>query len=508
MPLELFGFSIGRKNQKTEDEKKQALKSFVKPEDEDGASIIDAGAGYFGTYIDFNNEVKSEVEFVNRYREMALHPECESAIEDICNEAIVYDDEKQSIELALDKVDLSDNIKDKIQDEYDHIYRLLNFPNKGFEMFRRWFIDGKILYHMVVDTKSPKKGIQDVRYIDPTKIKKVVELEKEKDTTQAGKGHVGETIEVIKKAEEYYIYKEKPEQSVGIKIAPEAICQVTSGLYDASNKKVISYLHKAIKPLNQLRMIEDAVVIYRISRAPERRIFYIDVGNLPKTKAEQYVRTIMNKYRNKLVYDANTGAIRDDKRHMNMLEDFWLPRREGGKGTEISTLDGGQNLGEMDDVLYFQKKLYQALNIPRTRLETETQFSMGRASEINRDEVKFMKYIDRLRNKFNGLFKTMLKTQCLLKGIMTDEDWEKIITDIKFNYVRDNHFAELKDYEILTERMNVLRDVNDYIGKYYSVEWVRRNILQQSEEDMKDLDKEIAQERESGIITDDGNEGY
>ena len=504
MPIELFGFSIGRKNAKTEEDKRNELKSFVKPETDDGASVIDAGAGYFGTYIDFNNEVKSEIEFVNRYREMALYPECESAIEDVVNESIVYDDEKQSIELALDKTDLSDNIKEKIQNEYDFIYHLLDFPNKGYEIFRRWFVDGKLYYHMVVDSKSPKKGIQDVRYVDPTKIKKIIELEKESTNKAGGDG----AVDIVKKAEEYYIYKEKPEQSVGIKIAPEAVCQVISGLYDSSNRKVISYLHKAIKPLNQLRMIEDAVVIYRISRAPERRIFYIDVGNLPKSKAEQYVRTIMNKYRNKLVYDASTGAIRDDKRHMNMLEDFWLPRREGGKGTEISTLDGGQNLGEMDDVLYFQRKLYQALNVPRTRLELGEQFSMGRASEINRDEIKFMKFIDRLRNKFNELFKIMLKTQVLLKGIMTDKDWEKISTDINFNYVRDNHFAELKDYEIITERMNVLRDVNDYVGKYYSVEWIRRNILQQSEEDMKELDKQISQEREAGIITDGGNEGF
>ena len=506
MPIELFGFSIGRKNAKTEEDKRNELKSFVRPEAEDGASIIDSGAGHFGTYIDFNNEVKSEIEFVNRYRDMSLHPEVESAIEDIVNEAIVYDNEKKSIELALDNVDLSDNIKEKMQTEYDFIYHLMNFSNRGFEIFRRWFIDGKINYHMVVDSKSPKKGIQDVRYIDPTMIKKVVELEKDKNT-QKGKGAV-ESVEVIKKAEEYYIYKEKPEQSIGIRIAPEAVCYVTSGLYDSSNKKVISYLHKAIKPLNQLRMIEDAVVIYRISRAPERRIFYIDVGKLPKTKAEQYVRSIMNKYRNKLVYDASTGAIRDDKRHMNMLEDFWLPRQEGGRGTEISTLDGGQNLGEMEDVLYFQKKLYQALSIPRTRLELGEQFSMGRASEITRDEVKFMKFIDRLRNKFSEVFKVMLKTQCILKGIITDADWEKIATDINFDYVRDNHFSELKDYEIMTERMNILRDVNDYIGKYYSVEWTRRNILQQSEEEMKELDKQIADEREKGIITDDGNEGY
>tara|TARA_R110002074_G_scaffold169193_1_gene330877 strand:- start:1176 stop:2696 length:1521 start_codon:yes stop_codon:yes gene_type:complete len=506
MPIDLFGFSIGRKSLKTEEDKRSELKSFVRPEQEDGSTIIDSGAGYFGTYVDFNQEVKSEIEFINRYREMALHPEVEGAVEDIVNESIVYDREKKSIELSLDKTDLSDNIKDKIHEEFDYLYHLLKFSDKGFEIFRRWFIDGKLYYHMVVDSKSPKKGILDIRYVEPTLIKKVVELEKGIENNKS-KG-AQEQIEVIKKTEEYFIYKEKPEQSTGIRIATEAVCYVTSGLYDASNRKVISYLHKAIKPLNQLRMIEDAVVIYRISRAPERRIFYIDVGKLPKTKAEQYVRSIMNKYRNKLVYDASTGAIRDDKRHMNMLEDFWLPRQEGGRGTEIQTLDGGQNLGEMDDVLYFQKKLYQALNVPRTRLESGEQFSMGRASEITRDEVKFMKYIDRLRNKFCDVFKIMLKTQCLLKGIITDQDWEEMGGDVGFDFVKDNHFSELKDYEIISERMNILRDVNDYIGKYYSVGWVRKNILQQSDEEMKDLDKEIAKEREAGIITDDGNEGY
>jgi len=506
MPIDLFGFSIGRKSLKTEEDKRNELKSFVRPEQEDGSTIIDSGAGYFGTYVDFNQEVKSEIEFINRYREMALHPEVESAVEDIVNESIVYDREKKSIELSLGKVDLSDSIKDKIHEEFDYLYHLLNFSDKSFEVFRRWFIDGKLYYHMVVDSKSPKKGILDIRYVEPTLIKKVVELEKGIENNKS-KG-AQEQIEIIKKSEEYFIYKEKPEQSTGIRIATEAVCYVTSGLYDASNRKVISYLHKAIKPLNQLRMIEDAVVIYRISRAPERRIFYIDVGKLPKTKAEQYVRSIMNKYRNKLVYDASTGAIRDDKRHMNMLEDFWLPRQEGGRGTEIQTLDGGQNLGEMDDVLYFQKKLYQALNVPRTRLESGEQFSMGRASEITRDEVKFMKYIDRLRNKFCDVFKIMLKTQCLLKGIITDQDWEEMGGDVGFDFVKDNHFSELKDYEIISERMNILRDVNDYIGKYYSVGWVRKNILQQSDEEVRELDKEIAKEREAGIITDDGNEGY
>jgi hypothetical protein len=496
MPLELFGFSIGRKSKTSAGESK--LKSFVKPELEDGAAVID-GAGAYATYVDFDNEAKSEADFISKYREMALHPEVESAIEDIVNETVIYDEDVKNIELKLDLIeDLSDNIKSKIHEEYDHIYKILDFENRGFEIFRRWYIDGKLYYHMMVDSKNTKKGIQEVRYIDPTKIRKMVEIKKKKDQNQ---------VNVIADKDEYFLYREKPYgtgsgSQDGIKIAPEAVCYVTSGLFDASNKRVISYLHKAVKPLNQLRMIEDAVVIYRISRAPERRIFYIDVGSLPKTKAEQYVRSIMNKYRNKLVYDASTGTIRDDKKHMSMLEDYWLPRREGGKGTEISTLDGGQNLGEMEDVEYFQRKLYQALSVPRTRLE----FGMGRASEISRDELKFMKFIDRLRNKFNELFKTLLKTQCLLKGIMTEEEWIKIEHDIKFEYARDNYFAELKEYEILNERMGILRDVNEYVGKYYSVEWIRKNILRQTDKEISQMDKEIASEREAGIITD--NEEY
>lgn len=360
-------------------------------------------------------------------------------------------------------------------------------------------MDGRIFYHMVVDPKNPKKGIQDVRFVDPTKIKKVIELEK--DSTRVDR--TGAVADTIKKAEEYYLYREDQDIPEAVRIAPEAVCYVTSGLYDASNKKVISYLHKAIKPLNQLRMIEDASVIYRISRAPERRVFYIDVGSLPKTKAEQYVKTIMNKYRNKLVYDASTGAIKDDKRHMSMLEDYWLPRREGGKGTEISTLDGGQNLGEMEDVIYFQSKLYDALNIPRTRMQTDDRFGVGRASEISRDEVKFMKYIDRLRIKFNDLFLTMLKTQCLCKGIMTSDEWENISSYIRFEYCKDNHFSELKDFEVLAERTRALNDVDEYIGKYFSVEWVRKNLLRQSEEDIKEMDRQIAKEREEGIISDE-----
>lgn len=508
MAVELFGFSIGRSNKKTEEEKREALPSFTKPAGEDGAAVIDSSTpvgGYFGSYVDFDNEVKTESAFISRYREMAIHPEVESAVEDICNESVVYDDAKQSIQLDLEDVELSDPIKEKIYGEFEYLYGLLDFQSKGYEIFRRWYIDGRLYYHMVVDTKSPKKGIQDMRYVDPTKIKKIVEVEKDKEVNRNPQGVLAN---VVKKKEEYFMFRENPNSTEAIRIAPEAVCFVTSGLYDASNRKIISYLHKAIKPLNQLRMIEDAAVIYRISRAPERRVFYIDVGSLPKTKAEQYVKGIMNKYRNKLVYDASTGAIRDDKRHMSMLEDYWLPRREGGKGTEITTLDGGQNLGEMEDVEYFQKKLYQALNIPRTRLELGDDFNLGRASEITRDEVKFMKYIDRLRMKFNELFLTALKTQCILKGVMTEDDWAKIEQKIKFDYCRDNHFSDLKEYEILGERMNVLRDVDQYIGKYFSVEWVRKNILSQNEDEIKDMDKQIAQERELGIITDDDQGGF
>ena len=429
---------------------------------------------------------------------MALHPEVESAVEDICNECIVTDQSKAPISIGLDRVEMSESIKDKIQEEFDEVYNMFDFTNKGFEIFRRWFIDGRLFYHMIVDGKNTKKGIADIRYVDPTKIKKVIEIKKDTETVNTREDKQSATI--IKKDEEYFLYREKENAGEGIKIAKEAICYVTSGLYDAGNKKVISYLHKAIKPLNQLRMIEDAAVIYRISRAPERRVFYIDVGNLPKTKAEQYVKSIMNKFKNKLTYDATTGAIRDDKRHMSMLEDYWLPRREGGKGTEISTINGGQNLGEMEDVEYFQKKLYQSLNVPMTRMDTQNEFNLGKSSEITRDEVKFMKYIDRLRNKFNQLFITVLKTQCLLKGIMTEDEWFDIQNDIEFVYAKDNYFSELTEFEILSERLSILREVSDYVGKYYSHDWIRKNLLKQSDEDIEMMDEQIAQEIQDGKI--------
>jgi len=493
MPIDLFGFSIGRKRPSPTLDPNQnvkEVKSFVPPMIDD-AGYIDAG-GYYGAYLDFEGIFKTESDYISKYREMAMHPEVESAVEDICNEAVVYDDRKKSVSIILDNVRVSDQIKRQVSDQFEHLMRLLDFSNKGYEIFRRWFIDGKGYYHIIIDKENPKKGIVELRTIDARKIKKMVEVVKETDEKTKTK--------FIKEVREYYIYREKPGETTGLKLSPEAICYYHSGLFDPGNNRAISYLHKAIKPLNQLRMIEDAVVIYRISRAPERRIFYVDVGSLPKNKAEAYVRDLMNRYRNKLVYDATTGEIRDDKKFMSALEDYWLPRREGGKGTEIQTLDGGQNLGEMADVEYFLKKLYKALNVPSSRLEAENGFNMGRSSEITRDELKFQKYVDRLRNKFNDLFKNLLRTQCILTGIMREEDWYKIVQDIRFEYVTDNYFTELKDYEILKERLDTLSQVENHIGEFYSRDWVRKNILRQTDREIRKQDKQIDLEKEQGLI--------
>ena len=372
--------------------------------------------------------------------------------------------------------------------------RLLDFNNRGYEIFRRWYVDGKGYYHMIVNPNQPRRGIIEMRPIDAAKIKKIAKVEKDMDPKTGAK--------TIKGVKEVYIYREKPNESSAIEIAPEAINYFPSGLYDPSRTRAVSYLQKAIKPMNQLRMVEDATVIYRLSRAPERRIFYVDVGSLPKNKAEQYVKGLMNRYRNKLVYDANTGEIRDDRKFMNMLEDYWFPRREGGKGTEVSTLDGGQNLGEMDDVMYFEKKLYKALNIPLSRMESDTGFNMGRASEITRDELNFVKFIERLRNKFALMFTNALRVQCLLKGILKDDEWYRIQQDIRFEFASDSYFTESKENEVLQERLNILRDINDHIGDYYSREYVRRNILRQSDSEMKDIDKQISFERENGLLPD------
>ena len=497
---ELFGFKFGKSKRPEEPTK---LKSFVSPDYDDGATVVTAG-GFYGSYLDLEGDIKSEVGFINHYRTMVLQPEVEQAVEDICNDAIVFDEYRIPVKLVMDHYKQSDSVKNKIYEEFDNILSLLNFNNKAYDIFKKWFIDGRLYFHIITDLENGGKGIKELRPIDPTKIRKVREVIKERNK---------DGIEVIKEVKEFYMYDQTPITGTGysygsfdqkgIRVSPDAICYVNSGLMDGGKKRVIGHLHKAIKPLNQLRMIEDAVVIYRISRAPERRIFYIDVGNLPKNKAEQYLKDIMNRYRNKLVYDASTGEIKDDKRHMSMLEDYWLPRREGGRGTEITTLDGGQNLGEMEDVEYFQKKLYRALHVPTSRLDAENGFNMGRSAEITRDELKFFKFVERLRKKFSDMFMELLKTQLLMKNIITPDDWKEISQNIYCEYAKDSYFTELKDSEILKERMEVLREVNEYIGRYYSIEWVRKNILKQTEDEISDMDKEMDDEKAKGLHNED-----
>ena len=499
MPIDLFGFSIGRKGKQSPSPDSGAEqkigKSFAPPDYDDGAVTV-SGGGYFGSYVDFEGSIKTEIDLIHKYRDMANHAEIEQAIDDITNDAIVYDDRKQSVSVVLDEVDLPDSIKNKITDEFSEILKLLNFKKRGYEIFRKWYIDSRLYFHIILDEKNAKKGITELRPIDATKIRKVRKVNKGKNPT----GSID--TQIVDSVEEFYVYSEQTYNSnstEGIKIALDSISYVHSGLYDSSKKRVLGYLHKAIKPINQLRMIEDAVVIYRISRAPERRIFYVDVGNLPKIKAEQYLRDIMNRFRNKLVYDSQTGEIRDDKKHMSMMEDFWMPRREGGRGTEISTLDGGQNLGEMEDVEYFKKKLYRSLNIPSTRLEADNGFNMGRSAEITRDELKFFKFIERLRVKFAELFLNCLRVQLITKGIMTEDDWNGISQDIDFQFVKDSYYTELKDNEILKERLEALQQMDEYIGKYYSIEHIRRNILRQTDEEMKTIDSQIKQEKDAGL---------
>jgi hypothetical protein len=493
---ELFGFEIKRKEQEKEDAKKQ---SFVAPLEDDGSSYIQAGGGYFGQYVDMSGTegAKSEADLIRRYRDIAMHPECDAAIEDIINESIVSDTKAAPIELITDDLDLPETVKKMVREEFDNIVELLQFNHYGHETFRKWYVDGRLFYHIIVDEKNPKKGILELRPIDPTRIRKVKEIEEEKDPKTGA--------QIIKSIQEYYLYQDASmsKSNSGLKISKDAVQYTTSGLLDTSRKKVLSYLHKAIKPVNQLRMMEDSLVIYRLSRAPERRIFYIDVGNLPKGKSEEYLRSIMNQYRNKLVYDASTGEIKDDRKHMSMLEDFWLPRREGGRGTEISTLPGGENLGQIDDIFYFQKKLYRSLNVPVNRLEQEAQFSLGRSTEISRDEVKFQKFINRLRKKFSWLFLDLLKTQLLLKGIITEADWREIKENIAVDFIRDSYFSELKEAEIIRERLELLAQLDEYVGNYFSKEWVQKNILRQSDEDIEAMSKQIDAERASGQIPDE-----
>ena len=420
---------------------------------------------------------------------MTLQPECEKAIDDIVNEAIVGDSKEQSVQIVLDDTELPKNIKDRISEEFDSVLSLLKFQTKSYNIFRDWYVDGRLYYHIMIDIKNPRAGIKELRHIDPRKIKKV---RAEKQDRQ-NPNQITQTV-LNKKYDEFFIYQPTGigTNTEGIKIAPDSIAYCHSGVLDNRNYMVLSYIHKAIKPLNQLRMLEDATVIYRLARAPERRIFYIDVGNLPKGKAEQYLRDMMAKHKNKLVYDAETGQIRDDRKFLTMLEDYWLPRREGGRGTEITTLPGGQNLGELDDVLYFRRKLYESLNVPVSRLETENQFQLGRASEITRDELKFSKFISRLRMKFSELFYIILEKQLLLKGTMTKQEWNDIKDKIYFDFLEDNHFAELKDAEIMENRLRILADVDQYAGKYYSDEWIKKNVLRMTEDDIADIQQQIA----------------
>lgn len=493
--ISLFGFEIKRKGQEKEDAKKQ---SFVAPQDADGSSYVQAG-GYFGQYLDTEGvtDQASEGDLIRRYREIAMHPECDAAIEDIINEAIVSDSDSAPVDIILDDLDQPDTIKDQIKEEFDNIISLLQFNNYGHEIFRKWYVDGRVYYHILVDEKQPKRGIIELRPIDATRMTKVKQINQEKDEKTG--------VTLIKDVEEYYMYRDAglAKTNQGIKISKDAIQYTTSGLLDSSRKKVLSYLHKAIKPVNQLRMMEDSLVIYRLARAPERRIFYIDVGNLPKGKSEEYLRGIMNQYRNKLVYDASTGEIKDDRKHMSMLEDFWLPRREGGRGTEITTLPGGENLGQIDDIIYFQKKLYKSLNVPSNRLEQEAQFSLGRSTEISRDEVKFQKFINRLRKKFSWMFLDLLKTQLILKGIISEQDWATFKEDIVIDFIQDSAFAELKENEIMRERIGLLTEMDQYVGQYFSKEWIRKNVLMQTEDDIERMKEEIDAEKASGEIDPD-----
>lgn len=510
MAIDLFGFTIGKRGKEApkpssmETATDGKVNSFVGPDSYDGALTIEAG-GVLGTYIDLSGSVKNDNDLIRRFRSMSLYPEVDMAVTDISNDAIVMDDQKKPIQISLGETNLSNNIKKKVEEEFDHLLYLLNFNNRGYEIFRRWYIDSKLYYHIIIDEQNPKKGIKELRPIDPIKIQKIRKVEK----NPLKKGNV--VVPIVTDVEEFYLYTDTDKNSLmqttqaGLKIAPDSICYVHSGQVDSGTKKIIGYLQKAIRPLNMLRQIEDAVVIYRISRAPERRIFYIDVGNLPKQKAEQYLKGIMNRYRNKITYNDSTGEIEDDRRHMSILEDYWLPRREGGRGTEISTLDGGQNLGEMEDVLYFTKKLYRSLNVPPSRLEAENGFNMGRSAEITRDEVKFSKFIDRLRMRFSELFLRLLRSQLLLKGIMNQDDWDKIYQSISFKFKTDSYFQELKENEILKERAEMLRDLDDYIGKYYSIEYIRKRVLRQTEEEIAEIDSQIKSELDQGLI-DSGEE--
>ena len=504
----LFGFSI-----EDTDPLSPTTVSPVPPNNEDGVDHY-LSSGFFGSYVDIEGVYRTEFDLIKRYREMALHPECDSAIEDIVNEAIVSDTNDSPIQIELSNLNASDGIKKKIRQEFKYILELLDFDRKAHEIYRNWYVDGRLYYHKVIDLKKPHEGIQELRYIDAMKMRYVRQQKtKDKDNYRLANVNTDNPMNYeFPEIQEYFIYNPKMSWPTnnpsamggngGVQMTKDSVTYCSSGLVDRNKGNTLSYLHKAIKSLNQLRMIEDSLVIYRLSRAPERRIFYIDVGNLPKVKAEQYLRDVMMRYRNKLVYDASTGEIRDDKKFMSMLEDFWLPRREGGRGTEITTLPGGQNLGEITDIEYFKKKLYRSLNVPPSRMDGEGGFNLGRSSEILRDEVKFTKFVARLRKRFAAMFSDMLKTQLILKNIITPEDWAVMDEHIQYDFLYDNHFSELKDAELLNERLNMVQVAEPYVGKYFSQDYIRRKILRQTDIEIIEQDKLIKQEIEDGIIPD------
>lgn len=490
----LFGFEIKRKQEDVN------LPSFAPELKDDGAVVVAAG-GQYGTYVDLDGTVRTEAELVTKYREMAQQPEIDSAIDDITNDAIVNEENSKIVEVILDELKIANNVKKAITTEFDNVLNLLDFNSYSYDIFRKWYIDGRLYYHVIIDEQAISDGIKELRYIDPRKIRKVREITRKRDKTD----NTNQTV-IQRTNAEYFIYNDRGFQARagsqaamsgtnGLRIAKDSIVHTTSGLTDRDGTMVLSYLHKAIKPLNQLRALEDATLIYRLTRAPERLVFYVDVGNLPKMKAEEYLRDMMTRYKNRLVYDATTGEIRDDRKFMTMTENYWLPRREGARGTEITTLQAGQNLGEMEDVKYFQKRLFKALNVPFTRMEPESTFSLGRAAEITREEVKFQRFIDRLRQRFSMLFLGCLEKQLIMKKIMTVEDWEQFSKQIKFKFARDVFFAELKDTEVLNDRLNTLNNIAPYAGKYFSHAWIRKNVLKQTDENVEDIDKEIADEQ-------------
>ena len=490
--INLFGFQIVRA-----DQTEQLQPAVTVPTTDDGALNVTSG-GYFGTYLDLEASFKNENDLITRYREMAMQPELESAIDDVANEAIIHDETGKSVTIILDDLDQPDNIKDMIRAEFDTVLRLLNFSNNGNDLFRRWYIDGRLYYQVLIDEKQPKLGIRELIYLDPRKIKKVRVIDKKKDPRTG--------IEVVSGSREFYVYNDKATTlgqqtfvtsptDAGVKIAADAIVNVNSGLMDPKRQMVLSYLHKAIKPLNQLRMVEDAIVIYRISRAPERRVFYIDVGNMPKIKSEQYLRDIMTKFRNKVVYDSATGEVKDDRKFMSMMEDFWIPRRGEGKSTEITTLPAGQNLGELNDVKYFEQKLYKSLNVPISRLESSTGFTLGRSTEVTRDELKFMKFIDRLRSKFTLMFDELMERQLALKGICSTDEWKELKEKIHYDFLKDNNFAELKESELLVNRLQIMQQIDPYVGVYFSKDWIRKKVLNMNEEEIEEIAEQMEIEK-------------